>query len=899
MKKVIILLLSILAAAVSLSAQDFGALAERIDLQRYEFPQEKIHVMTDRGSYMAGDTVWLRAWVVDASTHCQVDASKFVYIELVAPDDSVCSRVKIHQKDDGSFSGYLPLDIDLPEGRYQLTAYTLFMQSAGSEYFYHQPIDITALTSLKYRITSKCVRQGNEIDVTLRYEYAADGSPCPYNVFAYEHFDRSYNKYQYNGSLKEYHLTLKGEDARMPSLLVEFDNYYKFIPLPPQDGIDLTFYPEGGYLVPGVENAVTFKLVNTGTTALAGKGELVDGEGNVIAPLVVEHDGMGLVTFLPIEGTAYTARWKNDMDEFVTAALPQVNPKATVLQVRRDNSGLIRVKAVGALAQESLIVIQERGRMVTAAYDSVAINEQDLLPGVVQALLIDDKMRCLSERLFFANSDAAVTPALVMTEQASYGNREQVKVSVDLTQVTNNMGDYAVSVLDLNATEASEGNIFANLLLQSDLRGRINRPTYYFEANDSVSAEQRSRHLDLLMLTQGWRRYDISRALRGRLAEPQHPIEVSQVVTGRVLSEWRKKPVTGATVSLIAPRVEFSATTSTDSLGEFIISLPLLPDSVDCVVMAENAKGKLQMNLELDDEVFPVNYYLTTLDAVQSDRTITDEQAWRMEHTGDWRHILLNEVLVTAVRPRIAASERNPYILSPKKIANKGINSIDAVVREFPGLTISGGNIYTTGGRDIDRVSIIVDGERVIEEIRGKPDGIDKNSDMINQIISDRQSEHHSTHLFLPTSITPAGFEANEINMAQTLVNFDELSAVRFVRYGGHGGALFFYHKEGHVRGSGGNKKPSLYLKVTSPLGAQKPVEYYSPRYDDSDQGMEPGTDLRTMLYWNPRVTVNGNAQSQFDFYASDAPNTTYLITIEGISQDGTSIRTIHQVTKR
>ena len=898
MKKVIILLLTVFAVAASLPAQDFEALAERIDLQRYEFPQEKIHVMTDRGNYMAGDTVWLRAWVVDASTHCQVDASKFVYIELVAPDDSVCSRVKIHQKDDGSFSGYLPLDIDLPEGRYQLSAYTMFMQSTGTEYFYHQPIDIVALTSLKYRITSKRVRHDDEIDVTLRYEYA-DGSPCPYNVFAYEHFDMSYNKYQYNGSLKEYHLTLKGEDARMQSLLVSFDNYFKFIPLPRQEGIDLTFYPEGGYLVPGVENAVTFKLVNTGTTALATNGELVDDGGNVIALLVVEHDGMGMVSFVPVAGTTYSARWKNDMDEYVTVALPQVNPDATVLQVRRDGNGLIQVKAAGAQAQRSLIMIQERGQLVTAGYSSVTINEQDLSPGVVQALLLDDDMRCLSERLFFANGDATMNTAVVTTDQASYGNREQVKVSVDLAQVTNNMGDYAVSVLDLNATEASEGNILANLLLQSDLRGRINHPAYYFEANDSVSTEQRNRHLDLLMLTQGWRRYDISRALRGRLAEPQHPIEVSQVVTGRVLSEWRKKPVTGATVSLIAPRVEYSATTSTDSLGEFIISLPLLPDSVDCIVMAENAKGKLQMNLELDEEIFPLNYYLTGPEYEHKAKTITDEQMWRLEHTGDWRHVILNEVLVTAVRPRIAASERNPYILSPRKIANKGINSIDAVVREFPGLTISGGNIYTTGGRDIDRVSIIVDGERVIEEITGAPDGIDKNADMINQIISDRQSEHHSTHLFLPTSITPAGFEANEINMAQTLVNFDELSAVRFVRYGGHGGALFFYHKEGHVRGSGGSKKPRLYLKVISPLGAQKPAEYYTPHYDDGDQGMEPGTDLRTLLYWNPSVTVNGNAKSQFDFYASDAPNTTYLITIEGISQDGTPIRSIHQVTKR
>ena len=44
----------ILVTVMSLAAQDNEALAKRIDLQRYQFPQEKIHVMTDRGSYLAG-----------------------------------------------------------------------------------------------------------------------------------------------------------------------------------------------------------------------------------------------------------------------------------------------------------------------------------------------------------------------------------------------------------------------------------------------------------------------------------------------------------------------------------------------------------------------------------------------------------------------------------------------------------------------------------------------------------------------------------------------------------------------------------------------------------------------------------------------------------------------------
>lgn len=56
------LMIMVMIIVVGAQAQDVQAIAERLDLQRYEFPQEKIHVMTDRGSYMGGDTIRLRAW---------------------------------------------------------------------------------------------------------------------------------------------------------------------------------------------------------------------------------------------------------------------------------------------------------------------------------------------------------------------------------------------------------------------------------------------------------------------------------------------------------------------------------------------------------------------------------------------------------------------------------------------------------------------------------------------------------------------------------------------------------------------------------------------------------------------------------------------------------------------
>lgn len=124
-------LLPPLSAVGGVGKAPVESLFKRFETQRLEYPQEKIYVHTDRNYYMGGDTIWLRAHVVDAASHRPVSMSKYVYVELKAPSDSLLSRVKIKEQD-GVYSGYIPLPQDLIEADYTLTAYTYFMQNAGS-----------------------------------------------------------------------------------------------------------------------------------------------------------------------------------------------------------------------------------------------------------------------------------------------------------------------------------------------------------------------------------------------------------------------------------------------------------------------------------------------------------------------------------------------------------------------------------------------------------------------------------------------------------------------------------------------------------------------------------------------------------------------------------------------
>lgn len=869
-------MIMVLTAVMSLPAQDVQAIAERLEFQRYEFPQEKIHVMTDRGAYLAGDTLRLRAWVVDAATHQPVSASKFVYVELLSPTDSLCARVKIHQDDDGVFQGYLPIPDDLPEGRYQLTAYTLFMQNTGADYFYRQPVEITGLMSLKRRITARCVRFDKEVDVRLQYMDLSE-EPCQFSNLYY--MNRN-GRMKYCGSGNgEAHFTLKGQEAREPVVLVEIDGYAKYIPLPPSQEVLVDFYPEGGYLVPDVENAVAFKMHDPGNLTVKASGELVDEQGVTVAPLMVEHDGMGVVRFIPRADGHYTARWRNNFDQFLTFDLPQVRPDASVVQVRQDEDGQVMVQVAGIHRAGAVLVVQQRGCLVAASQETITLSDNEFSPGVVQALLLDENGRCMSERLFFAGQ-RALSATRVETARPDYDNREAVQVAVDVSQLALRANDdnCAVTVVDDRAAVVGKGDVYSNLLLQSDLRGSINAPEYYFERGDGVEVGERVRHLDMLMLTQGWRRYDIPRVLKGHVAESQYPLEVSQVVAGRVLSEFRKKPVANAEVGLVIPKMEYAKVVTTDSLGCFSIPLPLLLGRVDCVVMAVNDKGKKQTNLELADEQYPDTYYL--IDPAASNELTSDvleEQSWRLISENDWRHILLDELVVTAAHRRKPTVETN-RVLTAHDISKLGITSVD-------------GALQALGVTNYDKLDIRIDGESIKDLYFTDTETFRA---MLTSSLNDGNNyKMKNISSSLLTMFTD--YDLSIVSIAEGFVSMKNVSNVSIFR-NAHGNSTVNIRRKPD---SSAEKEPSRYVKIAHPLGAQQPLEFYSPRYDQGDCGIEPGSDLRRVLYWNPMVKVDEDGMARFNFYCNDVHNTTYTILVEGVTADGGLIRGTQTVTKR
>jgi len=98
-------------------------------LDRFEaaYPMEKVYLHTDKPYYAVRDTLWFKAYLVDASVHHADSANSVLYVDLFNQEEK---KIIVHQRvrvTKGSASGAVTLSDSLVDGVYQLRAYTNWM----------------------------------------------------------------------------------------------------------------------------------------------------------------------------------------------------------------------------------------------------------------------------------------------------------------------------------------------------------------------------------------------------------------------------------------------------------------------------------------------------------------------------------------------------------------------------------------------------------------------------------------------------------------------------------------------------------------------------------------------------------------------------------------------------
>ena len=792
------------------------------------YPQEKLHVSTDKDSYIAGDTIWLRAHCADAATHRPVAASRYVYVELRDDRGSLVRRIKLLSRD-SVYSGYLPTQSLERFGDYSLTAYTLYMRNQGPDYFFKKPLTI-----------------------------------WPYQE------DRK---------------TKRNTSVRKVS------------------DFDVSFFPEGGYLIDGYDCCVAFKALGDDGGSVEVTGVLKNDRDEVVDTLRTLHGGMGCLRFTPHTGERYYAECTMEGGKTERFDLPASNNLACVLRVlHTERDFTVMVQSGRPLPKGLWLLVHCRGNLCYFREwnDDLPslIFERDKLPGgVLQILLLDKAGNALSERLVFNRGEELATTD--MQVRGSLKQRTKVTLAVTATDPDGGpaSGDFSIAVTDRAAVPAAtSGSIYSTLLLTSELRGTIETPDWYFEGRDAA----RVAALDALLLTQGWRRYDVPELMKKEYVEPQYPLEVGQEIAGRINKGglWnRRKKLDRYEMRMIVPRWHYSSQAPIDKEGRFALNGFDFPDSTLFVLRPAAAKGLLpEAYVKVARDSFPEVGTLPRVPEADAANPYLAQARHYIEQRGqtDMRNILIDTVVVThRIRQEMKSPEQRlaAHTWDMQQIKEMGAYSIMEFVQRMPGMNFIGGRLSYHGAN----VSFMIDGVLDNTTTPHSADADFQAGSTIGQLIVTGTKKKSMTEIALERG----GLEPDK-NLTMPICTtwpmewvsrIDLIAGGNMFLWGVFDGAIVsITTKTGDELDQALAVAPAIDVSIASPLGYQTPAEFYAPAYATEKARRSMVPDYRTTLYWNPSVEFDETGRATVEFYTSDAP-ADYDISIEGVTQNGKIIQ--------
>ena len=600
MKRLFILLITLIAAATATAQQiPQDRLLDGFARMYANSLQEKVYVMTDKPYYSAGERIWIRGWVVDAVSHTGQTPTNYLYVDLIDAGDNLVQRIKI-KRDSIGFSNAIDLPSDIKAGSYSLVAFTQWQTNWSEDFFFRRRIEIgNSIDDVVSHEVSYVLGEDSTATALVRF-YGFDGPYAGYRVQCTEKRedkrDRNFTlRTDSYGQVRVEYTPIEGAVGEIDMLLEVPNRNFKTTVLLPDvnNSIYVDFMPEGGDLIAGTTQRVAFKAIGADGYGRDVVGVVRDASGAEVCPFVAQHRGMGVFEFAPKAGTIYYAEVEHNGRK-LHYAMPAVKNVGCALRAEHEGDKWeCEVLSSSEFDRSTLgALVHSRGALVYMVNDVTgrfSIPENVLLEGISQVAIYDRMTGTIySERLLFRHPSEQF---VVQTETDRPVTRKRQKVTLDIKVVNGSgqvvSGDYAVAVTDkrMVCRESSDENVVTSLLLTSDLGGFVEAPAEYFD--------EAREHTDLLMMTQGWRRFDIGEVVRDSMALPTIGFEQTPMIEGRVTNALNREPrgaqlVVHDSYTKLFQHFELGD----DRNGKFRIEGLDFPDSTVFTVSALNRKGQ-------------------------------------------------------------------------------------------------------------------------------------------------------------------------------------------------------------------------------------------------------------------------------------------------------------------
>ncbi len=630
--------------------------------------------------------------------------------------------------------------------------------------------------------------------------------------------------------------------------------------------IDLGFYPESGSLVQNASNIVAFKAVNNHGLGIPLSGYIVNDLGDTITPFSTWFRGMGKFSLMPIAGRSYYAVL-DDYPDF-RKQIADVQAMGVTLQFKDEPVDVIFrvIRGFQITGTESFRVTASHKGVefyseqvdVTSFFAELKVFKGLFPLGISKITLTDIEGTILAERLVFIQVEEPDVFE-IETDRAQYDSREKVDVTIRsmLPAGDSILGGASVSVVnrDYLDREGYSKDIRSYLLLDSELKGKIESPASWFDDEEDLKASEK---LDLLMMVHGWRSYYWPEIIREIPEDLKGWEDVGITVSGYVKRVLRKKPIEGAKVTLATYIAETAIQqTLTDESGRFNFKRLYLRDSMMLVVEALTPAGTASTEVIVDKVFIPEKFVdPAAIDSVTPDQPVPGsfygenfskqeaERRYAIESGTYWldeveivtqeRGSVLN---ITEESDRTYGTPQKRFMISEED--QSYLNIFDYLEGKLPGVLVEGNNISIRGGQS---PTILLD-------------------DVVNDLVD--------------ISTIPMG----DIDHIDIFYSGGQMAA-----FGSRGadGVIAIYTRMGSI-----NTDFNRFVRGRTTRkveGFQIPRQFYAPKYM-LDEQVDNVPDYRPTLFWEPYLNFS-RGEGKIEFYTSDF-RSRFLIIVEGISEKG------------
>ncbi|MFD2588335.1 hypothetical protein ACFSQJ_15455 [Croceitalea marina] len=862
---------------------------------------EKIYLQLSGTTFNTSETIWFKAVVTDVLNHRPTIKSAVLHVELIDPLDNRIVDKNLLKINGGVANGFFQLHSSYKEGNYIIRAYTEWNKNFGSDFISSIPIALYRVQKIESKlnpIRDIFVRKdlnSNTFSLSSTIAVKELDSLHIGDAMLYMHWNGGNDSIFIKPKRKKPNINVQHRvpiDAPIVGYELRTKNevFTKSIVLDKEYG-SLQFFPEGGALVDDLQSVVGFKYLDYRGKGVEIEGRIEDENNNKITEFKSNILGMGKVYITPREEHTYYGVLTTKSGNTFKYELPKVKMSGTVIRLipkvtnkelriwnKEKNSDSVFIKLFHR--GKNLFFLKARFRKGVFSYK---IQHKVLPHGVIGLTVFDKNYRPIAERHFFNNLKEENLDIIVKTDKDSYLIRDSVPVSIS-TQQKGRPIPASISVMAVDSsyfydTNLSRKNIVSYLLLQSDIKGTVENPSYYFENDKNMS------ELDYLMLTQGWSNYKYQEKKKPRLFDSEKGLKIEGTVVD-ILSKQSESSLTKKKYELnmlLMGETNESYTLETDSTGFFTF---MLEDSYGVgrkFVMqssdASNKKGNLKINIK-EYEV-PEIVYDTEKVIVPVDSIIEKKMAQKIQE--DIRldpyllpsTIALNEVVVsdyklTPERAEMVELHGMPDVVidnqelikKQKKWTNNLLRWLlfnypkEIRVKRF-GSAVGFELAYVHGA---DWTYVVIDGIPVHE----------RDYHLIGNI---PVRAVKSVEIF-PSAGTANKYHGQVFDCAPICPPPPFPAILAIYTYSGKGlyGAFPKINRTNLI-----NHKASQYTPVR---------EYYTPKYNESSKIDWSVPDRRALLYWKPNIVTEKDGIAKITFFNSDLTGKVILI-VEGFTSNG------------